>query len=231
MPTILITGANKGIGLELAKQYSQTNWQVIACCRSPSDASELQALKQASKDHFSIYSLELASIDNIVTFSNQVQGQPIDILINNAAVFGPTSTTWKTVDPTAWLDVFKINTIAPFVLAEKLAKNITNSELKMIVNMSSNMGSIEENTAGGEYIYRSSKAALNMITKSLSIDLKELGINVISLHPGWVKTSMGGSNALITTQECVTGIRKVLSALTAEDSGAFIGYDGKRLEW
>ena len=130
-----------------------------------------------------------------------------------------------------WLNVLRINSIAPITLAAALKNNLANSQYKIIAMMSSKMGSITDNTSGGAYIYRSSKAALNAAMKSLSIDLSDLGIKTLSFHPGWVQTDMGGSNAMITTETSISGIKQTLDNLTMEQSGSFINYDGSIIPW
>ena len=130
-----------------------------------------------------------------------------------------------------WLKVFQTNTIAPLKIAEAFVENVAQSELKIIANVTSKMGSLADNTSGGAYMYRSSKAALNMVVKSMAQDLEPQGIKVALLHPGWVKTDMGGSNALITPQQSVAGMLKILLNLGWQDSGRFLAYDGKEIEW
>lgn len=230
MNTILITGTNRGIGLELVKQYAEDGWKVFACSRAPNQADSLNELK-FKHNLIEILQLDVSDPAQIASLSIHVQNNPIDILFNNAGVWGPHHQVFGESDAAAWLEVFKVNTIAPQLLAEKLINNIANSQLKIIANMDSGLGSITENTQGNFPIYRSSKSALNALTKTMSIDLKDQKIKVVSLSPGWVKTDMGGPNALTTVEECVKGLKHVLSQLTLEDSGSFFSYDGRRLGW
>ncbi len=230
MKSILITGSNRGIGLELVKQYAHAGWRVWACCRSPEQATELHALKTQYKA-VNVMQLEVNNLESIKNLARQIAQEPIDILFNNAAVKGGEIQTLATVQPDIWLETFKINTIAPFLIAQALMTNVALSKLKIIVNMSSNLASINDNNESDYYIYRSSKAALNMITKNMAIDLKEKQIKVIALHPGWVKTDMGGPDALISTTESVSGIKSLLDQLTFEESGCFFSYTGKKLTW
>jgi NAD(P)-dependent dehydrogenase (short-subunit alcohol dehydrogenase family) len=226
MHTVLITGANRGLGLEMAKQYSADGWQVIACCREPAKADALQKLK----NNIQILQLDVSDAHNIKDLSRHIGNQPIDILLNNAGVL-PEDQAFGTVQAELLIDTFKVNTVAPFILAEVLLKNIAASDLKIIANMSSVMGSIAENSSGGHYAYRSTKAALNAITKSMAIDLKAQGIKVVVLHPGWAQTDMGGPQATLAAADSVKSIRKVLSNLRPADSGYFIRYDGSQLTW
>ncbi len=226
MHTVLITGANRGLGLEMVKQYSADGWQVIACCRDPAQADALHKLK----DNIKILQLDVSDAHSIKDLSRHIGDQPIDILLNNAGVL-PEDQVFGTIEAELLIETFKVNTVAPFILAEVLFKNIAASRLKIIANMSSVMGSIAQNTSGGNYAYRSTKAALNAITKSMAIDLKAQGIKVVVLHPGWVQTDMGGPNASVTPEDSVKSIRKVLSNLSPADSGGFLRYDGSTLTW
>jgi NAD(P)-dependent dehydrogenase (short-subunit alcohol dehydrogenase family) len=230
LQNILITGANKGIGLELVQQYSQEGWKVFACCRIPEKAEKLQQLKN-NHSQIEIIQLDVSEPNHIKKLADQIQNEPIDILFNNAGVWGTHHQVFGATDPQTWLEVFKVNTIAPQLLAEALINNLDKGQIKIIANMSSMMGSISQNTLGSFPLYRSSKAALNAVTKSLSLDLKDKNIKVVSLHPGWVQTDMGGPEAKISVEESVKGLKKVLSQLSMEDSGTFIGYDGQRLSW
>ncbi|MGB6976874.1 MAG: SDR family oxidoreductase, partial [Gammaproteobacteria bacterium] len=210
-----------------------SGWQVFACCRLPSAATVLQNLERNSEGRIKIFCLDVQNIMNIQNLAIEIANSPIDILINNAGIWGPKKADFGSITPLTlkWLGVFQINTIAPLLLAENLINNVAKSKLKIIANMSSNMGSIELNSFGSAYIYRASKAALNAITKSLAIDLRKRDIKVVALHPGWVKTEMGGSDAQISPTESVKGIKNILSRLSSEDSGSFIGYNGEKLAW
>lgn len=231
MQTILITGANKGIGLELVKQYAEAGWRSFACCRLPAEANELQKLHLHYPDLIRIYPLDVKDNKSINTLKTFIQNTPIDILINNAGIWGPAEQAFGSIQSEAWLEAFKTNTIAPLLLAEVFIHNILQGKIKTIVNISSNMGSIELNHSGNDYIYRSTKAALNMVTKTMAMDLKTQGITAVAIHPGWVKTDMGGSHALLSPAESVQGIKKVLDKLTLSDSGNFIDYQGNLLPW
>jgi NAD(P)-dependent dehydrogenase (short-subunit alcohol dehydrogenase family) len=225
---VLITGTNRGIGLEFVKQYAQDGWRVLACCRDPEHATDLQAL---SKVHSNIQmlSLDVADFKQIDALALQLKEEKIDVLINNAGIY-PDSHMGD-VNAEDWLNAFKVNAMAPLKMTEAFTSHVSKSQLKKIATMSSKMGSIDDNTSGGSYIYRSSKVAGNMVMKSLSIDLKPFGIAVVTLHPGWVLTEMGGPNALIDTKTSVSGLRKVIESLTLSTTGQFIAYDGKAIKW
>lgn len=225
---VLITGANRGIGLEFTKQYAQDGWKVLACCRDIQHASALQALASAHTN-IRILSLDVADFAQIDKLALQLKNEKIDVLINNAGVYPESSL--GDADTEHWLEAFKINSIAPLKMATAFTEQVANSELKKIATLSSKMGSMSDNTSGGSYIYRSTKTAVNMVMKSLSIDLQPAGISVVTLHPGWVLTDMGGSNALIDTQTSVTGLRNVIANLNLNNTGKFIAYDGKEITW
>ncbi len=227
--TVLITGANRGLGLEFVKQYAEAGWQVIACCRWPDEARELQALAERSGDHVEIHQLDVADFEEIDALALILQGKPIDLLINNAGVYPQSN--FGEVNYEAWAETFHINSMAPMKLAEAFVSHVAASNLKKIVTISSKMGSLDDNTSGGNYIYRSTKTAVNMVMRSLAIDLKPMGIASSILHPGWVRTDMGGPDGLIDAPESVAGMRRVIEALTLENSGRFIAYDGQVVPW
>lgn len=225
---VLITGANRGIGLEFAKQYAADGWSVLACCREPQTARELQALASAH-NNVRVFALDIANFAQIDALALQLKDEAIDVLINNAGVY-PHSTFGDT-NYDDWAEAFKINAMASLKMAEAFVQHITRGRLKKIATLTSKMGSIDDNTSGESYIYRTSKTALNMVMKSLSIDLKPYGISVVTLHPGWVQTNMGGPNALITTQTSVAGMREVIEDLNLNNTGRFIAYDGQEIAW
>ena len=155
----------------------------------------------------------------------------LDVLINNAGYYGPKGYGFGNTDIDEWRKVLEINTIAPLKLVEALFPNLQKGQLKKIACLSSKVGSMTENTSGGGYIYRSSKAALNSVVKSLSNDLSSQDFTVLALHPGWVQTEMGGPNALIDTQTSAAGLVEVIESADLSRSGEFINYDGTALPW
>lgn len=225
---VLITGANRGLGLEFTKQYAADGWNVLACCREPQAASALQALA-SMHTNISIIALDVGNFKQIDALALQLKNQPIDVLINNAGIY-PESTFGDT-NYDDWAQAFKINAMASLKMAEAFVQHIAKSQLKKIATLSSKMGSIDDNTSGESYIYRSSKTAVNMVMKSLSIDLKPYGISVVTLHPGWVQTDMGGPNGLISTHTSVTGMRSVIENLSLKNTGEFTAFDGKNIAW
>lgn len=224
MPTLLITGANRGIGLEFVRQYAAEGWDVIATCRNPQAATELCAL------NVEVHALDVAQFDQIAALGGRLAGRAIDVLINNAGIYGANQ-TFGAVDADAWLQVLRVNTLAPLKMAEAFADNVARSQRRVIASISSRMGSIDDNDGGGDYAYRSSKAALNMVNKSLSLDLRGRGIICIVLHPGWVKTAMGGPSAIVSPQQSVAGMRRLIDGATLTHSGRFFTYDGQEVPW
>ena len=228
---ILVTGANRGLGLGLVKKFLKNNEKVICTTRNFSKSKELILCKKKYNDNLEICELDLLDKDSPNILSNFLGDETIDLFINNAGVIGHSAQHFKSVSLNHWIEVLKVNLIAPLLITQTIIKNIEKSSERKIYFISSKVGSIEDNKSGGMYIYRSSKTALNQVVKSLSIDLKPLGISVISLHPGWVRTEMGGPNALISVEESVNGMVDVISNTSIINSGQFINYDGTRLPW
>ena len=231
MATVLITGANRGLGLEFTRQYAADGWNVIACCRQPSLATDLDRLA-GQYNTIQVEALDIADFAQIDTLSRKLSSCCIDVMINNAGIYGDSQAGgFGQLDYQTWTKTLVINTQAPIKMAEAFLNQIKCSEKKLIVNISSLMGSIADNDSGGSILYRSSKAALNAAMKSLAIDLKNQSIGVLILHPGWVKTDMGGPNALIYAAESVSGMRVVIDGFSLQQSGGFVKYDGTSLPW
>lgn len=228
--SILITGCSRGIGLEMARQALSRNWRVFACCRHPQNANELKTLEESSQGLLSIHRLDISDLTQIQALSFVINDK-IDILVNNAARYGSMNHQFGNVDATDWLETLKVNAIAPLKMAEAFIHNIERGDGKLIVNISSKMGSITDNTSGGSYIYRSSKTALNAVIKSMSLDLRNKGISCVALHPGWVKTEMGGPNAQISVQESVEKMLAIVDKTSLDDSGSFFDIDGSIIPW
>ncbi|MDE2388559.1 MAG: SDR family oxidoreductase [Betaproteobacteria bacterium] len=232
MKTMLITGANRGIGLEFVRQYAADGWRVLACCREPVAADKLSRLVSQFPDRIQVYALDVIDHRQIEQLSQTLTDQPIDLLINNAGVYpADRGDAFGKTDYAAWRYAFEVNTMAPLKMAEAFIRQVSRSELKTIVTITSKMGSAADNRGGRSYIYRSSKAGVNIVVKSLSIDLSPQKIIAVVLHPGWVKTDMGGPSALITTEQSVTGMRRVIDSLSLQDSGKFYAFDGQIVPW
>ncbi len=226
MPTVMITGANRGIGFELGCRFAADGWRVLATCRAPAKADGLKAL--AGDVH--IHRLDVTDFARVDALAGELEGEAIDVLINNAGISDMPKERVEGVDYDRWAGVLRVNTMAPFKISDAFAGHVARSETKLIVAITSRMGSIELNP-GGEYAYRSSKAALNLVMKGLSQDLRPRGITVAVFHPGWVKTDMGGQGAAIEVDESADGLYAVIAGLGLADSGRFFNYDGSELPW
>jgi NAD(P)-dependent dehydrogenase (short-subunit alcohol dehydrogenase family) len=231
MPTVLITGANRGLGLEFCRQYAQAGWVVLAACRDPSGAAALQALAASHRD-LSIHCLDVADFDRVDRLALELKDQSIDVLLSNAGVYGDDEHhRFGALDYGRWVDTLRVNTLAPVKLAEAFLPHLERGRRKLIVAITSLMGSLADNRGGGSILYRSSKAGLNAAMKSLSIDLRPRGIGVLLLHPGWVRTDMGGAEAPIAPAESIAGMIRVIDGLRPEDSGRFLNFRGEELPW
>jgi len=232
MKTILVTGANRGIGLEFSRQYAEDGWHVLACCRHPEKSDALNKLAAQYPELVKIHPLDVADHAQIERLAQTLSNESIDLLINNAGI-NPVSDAsgFGHTNYAEWMSAFSINTMAPLKMAETFARQIARSKQKSIVTLTSLMGSIADNSSGGSYLYRSSKAAANMVVKSLAVDLRQQGITAVAFHPGWVKTDMGGPDAMISVAQSVTGMRQVISSLSLADSGKFFDYAGHALPW
>lgn len=229
--TLLITGANRGLGLEWVRQASADGWRVHATCRNPESATSLQAIAQASGGRVQVHPLEVTDQTSLAALAAALRDTPIDVLVNNAGVYGQPDGGFGKTDRAVWLKTFDINVIAVMQLMEAFAPHVAASRIRQMLAISSKMGSLADNTSGGVYVYRSAKAALNMVVKSASIDLAPRGITVVALHPGWVKTDMGGPNAMTEVYDSVRAMRGIAAGLGAMDAGRFIGPDGKDIPW
>ncbi len=219
MPKVLITGANRGLGLEFAKQYQSDDWDVIATARESSP--ELDALGVR------IEKIDMRDLDAVARFGGRLDA--LDLLIANAGTYGPKDAD-SAEDAEAWLETMRVNTVAPYLLARSVLPLVEASRGKLVA-ISTRMGSIEDNSSGGFLAYRSSKTALNMAWRNLALDVKRLGVIAVMFHPGWVKTRMGGASAPLQPEESIRGMRQVIDELQPADSGEFFGHDGDHIPW
>lgn len=226
MPTLLITGANRGIGLELTKRYAADGWTVIAACREPQSATDLKAIRGISVEALDV--TDYAAVDKL---AQTYDGTAIDLLLNNAGIYGNRDGALKVSDFDTYLQVLHVNSVAPMKLALAFLPHLkaTKGGAK-IATISSRMGSISLG-GGGSYAYRASKAAINAGMHNLALDLKSSGISCITLHPGWVKTDMGGASADIDVATSAAGLKTVIDGLTLRDTGKFYNYDGGEIPW
>ncbi len=221
MPTVLITGANRGLGQGFAQQLGDAGWRVIATCRDP-DAAGLSG---------EAHVLDVTSAESVQALKETLQGEPIDLLLNNAGIYGPRDYGLGSIDYDAWAEVVAVDALAPVRVAEALVDNVAASERKLMVFISSMMGSIAQTGSGDAIIYRSAKACLNASVNVLSNGLKSHGIACVLFHPGWVQTDMGGPTAAIDVKTSIRGMCNVIDRLTLDDSGRFINYDGFDIPW
>ena len=230
MATVLITGTNRGIGLEFVKQFLTREDTVLATCRDMGSATELRQLKNDTRK-LHIFELDVSSQKSMEDLTLQLAGHAIDIFINNAGVYGPRDSTFGKVSANEWAKVLQVNAKAPMILTQLLIDNLRDGSDKKLIYITSKMGSIDDNKGGGSYVYRSSKAALNAVVKSISVDLRDSGFSVAVLHPGWVQTDMGGPNALIDVTTSVSKMIDVIDNLNFHNSGSFFNYDGGIIPW
>ena len=225
MPIAVVTGANRGIGAEWVNQLLEKGWTVYAGYRK-----NLDKLEHVSDSNLFIYQLDVQSNQSVINFCNQVEG-PIDLLVNNAGVGDGRWQKLEDIDDKWSLDVLDINAIGPVRMVQALYGKMSHDKLTKVAMISSLMGSIDDCKSGRSYAYRASKSALNMFTMAMKNEAKENNITFAILHPGWVKTDMGGSLAPVTMFESVDGMMKVLESQTLENSGRFIQFDGEILPW
>ena len=240
MPALLITGANRGLGLELVKQFDARAWRIHACCRAPAKADALQAIAATPDGRVRIHALDVTDFGAIDDLADALQAEPIDVLFNNAGIMEVrqrpldeqgTSQSFGSMDYGEWRQILRVNVLAPMRMAEVFVDNVAASERKTIVTMSSILGSIATTDSCRWFGYRASKAAVNMMMRGLASDLKERGITSVCMHPGWARTDMGGAGADVAPEDSADGIAKVVDGLTPDQSGRYLTYDGGELPW
>lgn len=235
MPTILITGANKGLGLGFAKRYAADGWRVLAACRTPDAATDLSALTQTHDVH--VHALDVTDHASIDTLATNI-GEPIDLLLNNAAVQGGHPQKFGHTDYAAWDLAFRTNVMGVMKMCEAFTAHLERGNKKLIVNVSSRTSSIAnktkadpDNTKGELHQYRSTKSALNMVSRCMAWELQPRGIAVVMLGPGWVRTDLGGPKARLSVEEAIAACVPTINALTFDDTGQFRGHDGSTVPW
>ena len=231
MPTILITGANRGLGLEFTRQYLTEGYAVIAACRSPGTAQALQQLERDSRGALTPLEVDVADGASVKRAAARLPGATIDVLVNCAGRIGAHGQTIGSLDYDDWMQVLEVNLMGPARMCEAFLERVAQSQRRLIVTITSGMGSLADNTSGGSIPYRTSKAAVNMLTRSAALDLRTRGITCVVLNPGWVKTDMGGPNAKLSPQESVGAMRRLIAKLGPQDSGRFYNYDGREYPW
>jgi NAD(P)-dependent dehydrogenase (short-subunit alcohol dehydrogenase family) len=223
LPTVLITGANRGLGLEFSRQYAAEGWHVLGTCRDPKKAP-------AVKGNVAFHKLDVADPKGPGRLAAALKSEAVDLLINNAGIYGGKGGVGGT-DYDEWAQVLAVNTIAPHRVTSALMPHLLRGEGKQVVVISSGLGSIADNTSGESVAYRSSKAAVNQVVRTLAAELKPWNIVVIALSPGWVRTDMGGKKAPLAPKESISGMRRVIAGLKSSDSGRFLRYNGGEFPW
>lgn len=237
MATALITGTNRGLGLDFVKQYADAGWAVIACCRNPDKADDLNALAEAHKPNVSVEALEMTDLAQIEALAAKYEGRPIDVLINNAGYMGDRDANQKVlhqwfgdIDYDMWDRVMRTNVFGPMRVAECFIDNVAQSDAKKLINIGSTVGSIHGRKVPA-FVYASSKTALHKITNLMSVVLKERGVIVAGVCPGRAKTQLGGPDAKIEVDDSVRGMREVIDGLTMEQTGWLLRYTGDVVPW
>jgi NAD(P)-dependent dehydrogenase (short-subunit alcohol dehydrogenase family) len=230
MPSVLITSANRGLGLEFAKQYVADGWRVFGACRAPESAEQLRSLAATRPGQIDVLEMDVTSRSSIRRTAAGIGASAIDLLINSAGIMGKPQTVGN-VDYDSWDEVLNVNTMGPLRVLEGFLENIAASTRKLVVTITSGMGSIADNTSGGYIPYRSSKAAVNMMMRTAAIDLAPRGVYCVLVNPGWVRTDMGGSSAPLSAEESVTALRRLIEGFGLAHSGKFFNYNGKEYPW
>jgi NAD(P)-dependent dehydrogenase (short-subunit alcohol dehydrogenase family) len=236
MPTVLITGANRGIGLEHARAYAAAGWQVLACARDPEASPALQELAEQHGSTVRPLKLDVTHHAGVEALAGELKDTTIDVLLNNAGTFGPAGApegmsyqSLTNMDYQIWRQILEVNLLSPFKVAVAFCENLRRSDRPLLVMMSSDLGAISQNTQGGSYSYRSSKAALNMVSKGMALEWPD--IIVIAMAPGWCKTDLGGDIAPIDPVDSVRDQQQAFEQLTLEQSGCFIDRFGEEVAW
>jgi len=223
---ILITGANRGLGLEFVRQYAADGDRVFATCRDPAGATELATIA----GDVTVHELDVTDLVQISALAKSLEGETMDILVNNAGLLTSGQRVGG-IDTSNWIEEFKVNTMGPIAVAQAFLPHLERGMERRMAFISSVLASIGSNKDGAFSLYRSTKAGLNAAVKSLAVDTAARGMIVLLMHPGWVRTDMGGSNAAIDTATSVHGLRQQIVAAGPEDSGRFITHEGVEIPW
>jgi NAD(P)-dependent dehydrogenase (short-subunit alcohol dehydrogenase family) len=229
MSSIMITSANRGLGLEFARQYAVDGWRIFAACRNPDAADDLHELTRTGA--VSVFPMDVTDLSSVRHAAASLNGEPIDVLLNSAGIVGKPGQRTGHIDYESWEQVLNVNTMGPLRVTEAFVEHVARSERKLIVTITSGLGSLTDNTSGGSIPYRSSKAAVNMAMRSAAVDLAPRGIACVLVNPGWVKTDMGGPGAPLTPSESVAALKRLIATFGLAHSGKFFHYDGREYAW
>ena len=227
---VLVTGANRGLGFEFVKQYAEDSATVFACCRDPAKSEALRKVSDAAGGKVSLHALDVTEPTSIAALGHAFDGEPVDILINNAGIYGPAKQSADEMDYEGWARTFAVNSMAPLRIAQAFRASLKRGREKKLITITSGMGSTAQHD-GGYFAYRASKAAVNNVMHGLALAWRSDEITVALIHPGWVKTDMGGPNAALEPHQSIAGMKKVIAKLKFADSGKFFDYAGKELPW
>jgi NAD(P)-dependent dehydrogenase (short-subunit alcohol dehydrogenase family) len=216
--------------LEFARQYLADGWRVYGACRAPERAEQLQRLAETKRGQIDVLQMDVTSRPSIDRAAASIGGSAIDVLINSAGIMGKPETVGN-VDYDSWAEVLNVNTMGPLRVLEGFLENIARSTRRLVVTITSGMGSIADNTTGGYIPYRSSKAAVNMVMRTAAIDLASRSVSCVLVNPGWVRTDMGGSSAPLSAEASVTALRRLIQTFGPAHSGKFFNHDGKEYPW
>ncbi|MFO7738362.1 MAG: SDR family oxidoreductase [Desulfatiglandaceae bacterium] len=232
MSSVLVTGSNRGIGLEWIRQYAEDGWRVFATCRHPEEARELRKIAKRTRS-VSVHRMDVTRPDEINAVAVELLEEPIDVLVSNAGVY--LEKYWdvglRRLNYEDWVYSFQVNSLGPVRVTEAFMEHTAKSEKRLAVITTTHMASITDIASPGAYYYRSTKAALNAVMEGIAHELKEKGIGLLLLHPGHVKTRMGGGGTDLQATESVKGMRALVERFTESDSGRFFRYDGKEMPW
>ena len=231
MPTVMITGTNRGLGFEFVKQYAADGWRVFAARRRPTSADSLRLLAERSKGLVEVVTMDVTGLRSVRQAAAQIGDGAVDLLIDSAGIAGKPHQKAGNVDYESWAEVFNVNTMGPLRVTEAFIDHLSRSERKLAVTITSGMGSLTGNTSGGSIAFGSSKAAVNMLMRGAAIDFAPRGVACVLNNPGWVKTDMGGTRAPLTPEERVTALKRLIETLGSAESGKFFDYDGREHAW